>query len=246
MIWQIKQFFKPFPEKDSWAYQLYSWMYDVGLRRYRTGKETLMIDGPMDIDHVNFSVTAKIMEAGLEDVIISTKKVNILPSEASMALIEFTKVIESILAEKSKFIYKKEIKSNENQKEIFMADTFRDPPPDIRWSHMADRRGFCEGGYYPKPESLPPLGSYDWRNSVFALPEHRRVVYMLPPNVKTIVDDDLVKAIMEEIREYTGGNYSILDYIDLKLDNGVVLGRINLKTHTIESVSPLEDGGTVP
>lgn len=50
-IWQLKQFFKSFPDKESWAYSLYMWWYDW---KYGKGKPSVGFNLPTDFNDVEF------------------------------------------------------------------------------------------------------------------------------------------------------------------------------------------------
>lgn len=235
MFWQIKQFFKKFPDVDSWAYRFYGWLYDIGLKKYKAGQKESGLTFPTELNHIHFTARATIMEPGFDDVELAIKKMNIPREEASRTLTEFYRTVVDILDNM------KEIKSNENKEEVSVVDPVSNGPFDIRGATLADKRGFCEG-ISVDPKNLPPLGSREWSSSVFTLPEDRLIIYKLPEDVVWLRDDDLVRQILKEVKEYAGN--TPIDYIDIKLDSGLTIGRIHVKTNTFEAVESFDTSET--
>lgn len=60
LLWQIKQFFVPFPDKESWAYAFHMWMYDrkVG-PAVNVYKQDWNLEFPTDFNYLEFKKTVK-------------------------------------------------------------------------------------------------------------------------------------------------------------------------------------------
>lgn len=86
LIFQIKQFFVPFPKAGSWAYRFYMWMYDRKIKPIEKDHIGLSMNMsfPTELDRVKFIEASKYIGEiidSINDAGVSVKELNIRMKE---------------------------------------------------------------------------------------------------------------------------------------------------------------------
>lgn len=96
LIWQLRQFFIPSPEKDSWAYKIHMWIYDLKVgppveeeKPQDWQKITIGLSFPGEFNEIVFLETFALAMHKIERLSAETKKFGVTVKEVNIKLKEY-------------------------------------------------------------------------------------------------------------------------------------------------------------
>ena len=267
LIWQIKQFFRPFPDVDSWAYNFYGWLYDHKCKKVKTGsKVTKGFSLPTDFNEVTFRATATIKRENEPDLTISTKQYGVTLDQAHKNIAEFCRVLQNVLKERriDEDVFSVlpdnpvdpyhlhrplgldvdgPIKENKSEKEKSAIYDWPDNRP-IRSVPVyvgVDKGRDCSG-FIPGQEDLSSPTLLGRVNRSPTLLTDRIIEYMLPPDTADYKDDgwSMYEVIDEVKKELSYDQYCALDSILVRTHHSTLAGTIDVRRQTFTPATKKE------